>query len=93
MRMFTPADLRLEFELKATPYWRKWDIFEHLIENAPTSAAYLGLANTIMFTHGKEGLDRIQELEDLFKRNPNNKLSLDLLQLMCKASNDPKHIE
>ena len=93
MKMFTPVDPRLEFELKATPFWREWNIFEHLIKNAHTSATYLGLANTILFTHGKEGLDRIQELEDLFKRNPNNKLSLDLLQLMCKASNDPKHIE
>lgn len=94
--MFTPANLRLEFELKATPFSREWDVFEDLIKNAPTGAAYLHLANTILFTHGKEGLDRVQELEELFKENPNNpnsKLSLDLLELMCKASYDPKHIE
>ena len=55
MRMFTVADLRLEFELKATPFWREWDLFEHFIKNAPTSATYLHLAETILFTHGKEG--------------------------------------
>ena len=55
MRMFTPADLRLEFELKATPFWREWDLFEHLIKNAPTTTTYLHLAETILFTHGKEG--------------------------------------
>ena len=93
MRMFTPADLRLEFELKATPFWRKWDLFEHLIKNAPIGAAYLHLAKTILFRHGKEGWDIIHELDELFNQNPNNKLSLDLLQLMCKASSDPKHIE
>ena len=93
MRMFTAADLRLEFELKAIPFWREWDVFEHLLRSAPTSATYIGLANTILYTYGEEGLDRIQELEELFKGNPSVKLSLDLLVLMCKASKDPKHIE
>lgn len=91
--MFTPADLRLEFELRATPFWREWDVFENLIKNAPTAASYIPIANTILSTHGKEGLDNIQELEEFFTQNSNNKLSLDLLKLMCRASNDPKQIE
>ena len=63
------------------------------MKNASTNVACLLMANTIMYTHCKEGLDKIQELEELFKKNPNSKLTFDLLELMCKASNDPKHIE
>jgi len=63
------------------------------LKNAAIGAAYIHLANTIPSTHGKKGLDKIQKLEELFKENSNSKLFLKLLELMCKASNDPKYIE
>jgi hypothetical protein len=35
--MFTTSDIRKEFDINATPYWKKWDIFElclaHMIFN------------------------------------------------------------
>lgn len=63
------------------------------LKNAVIGATYIHLANTIPLTHSKKGLDKIQKLEELFKENPNSKLFLELLELMCKASNDPKYIE
>lgn len=79
--------------MNARPFWREWDDFEYLIKKAPTSTIYLDATHTLLQSHGKKGFERINKLEELFKLNPNNKLSLDLLKLMCKATNAPKDIE
>ena len=68
IRMFTVADLRLEFELRATPFWKDWNIFENLMKNTPIGTTHIHLANTILSTHGKESLDMIHKLKELFKR-------------------------
>ena len=71
MRMFTPADLKLKFELNARPFWREWDRFEYLVSKAPKGAEYLDATLTILHTHGEERIHRVSELQNLFKLNPN----------------------
>jgi hypothetical protein len=63
--------------MKARPFWREWDDFEYLIKKAPISAIYLDATRTFLQSHGKKGFERINELEELFKLNPNNELSLE----------------
>ena len=85
MQMFTPADLKLEFEMNARPFWREWDRFEYLISKVPRGAEYLDAALTILHTHGEEGIHRVSELQSLFELDP-NKISQDLLHLMCTTT-------
>ena len=85
MRMFTFADLKLEFEMNARPFWRQWDRFEYLVSKAPKGVEYLDAALTILHTYGEEGIHRVSELQNLFKLDP-NKFSQDLLQLMCTTT-------
>jgi hypothetical protein len=64
-----------------------------LIKKAPPSFAYLDVAHTLLHSHGKEGFDKINKLEELFRLNPNTRISQELLKLMCKATSAPKDIE
>lgn len=91
--MFTPADLKLEFEKNARLFWREWDDFDYLIKKAPKNATYLDAAHILLHSHGKEGIERMNELEELFKLDTNKKISVKLLELMCKSNTAPKDME
>jgi len=93
MQMFTPADLKMEFEKNARLFWREWDYFDYLIKKAPKDAKYLDAAHVLIRSHGKEGAERINELEELLELDTNKKISLKLLDLMCKSNIAPKDVE
>ena len=93
MQMFTPVDFKLEFEKNARFFWREWDEFDYLIRKAPKNATYLDAAHVLLHSHGEEGVDRITEMEDLFKHSTNKKITLKLLELMCKTNSAPEDME
>jgi len=64
--MFTPADLKLEFEKNARLLWREWDNFDYFMREAANDAGYLDVAHILLHSHCKEGVERIHELEELF---------------------------
>lgn len=87
LHMYSPADLKQEFELVAQPFWREWDLFEHAISETPPNTPKLELAQRLLLTYGlgaSEGI--LEELEGLLQLPSFNKFSKSLLTLMCNQA-------
>ena len=50
-------------------------------------------AHILLHSLGKEGVERIHELEDLLKLDTSNEMSMKLLKLLCKSSSTPKEVK